>query len=148
MPRSGFGRTMLQGTGGLLAVAALLLLGCGQSAPDVIVIRSSFWGMTQEAQVWKELAERFQRAHPNIRVQLEHITGQNYHAKVLAMTVGHCAPDVLACDDEPFRGLAANGLYEDLTPYLQADKECKPNDFYPVFRDIFTIDNKVYALPY
>jgi len=136
--------------GGLL-LAALVLSGCGrlEAARDgVVVIRSSYWGMAQESRIWEELAERFNRKQNRIRVKLEHIAGQNYHAKVLAMTVGRRAPDVLAADDEQFRQLTANGLYEDLTPFIRRDPPRPMTDYYPQFRKAFEVDGRQYALPY
>lgn len=115
--------------------------------PHVVTIRSSFWGAIEDIRVWEELAQRFNRRQDRIRVKLEHIAGQNYHAKLMAMTVGRCAPDVMASDDEPFPHLAANGLFEDLTPYLQRSG-LDPDAFYRPFREAFEHQGKPYGLPY
>ena len=137
--------------GVLLTLGLNLSHGCQSSRAGEkgeVVLRSSFWGMTQEAKIWEELAEKFHRTHPNIRIKLEHITGQNYHSKVLAMTVGNCPPDVLAADDEPFRQLATSGLYADLTPFLKNDPQVDVDAFYKPFQDSFRIEGRPYALPY
>jgi multiple sugar transport system substrate-binding protein len=135
----------------LLLLISLLLAGCTQrvvSDPGVVEIRTAYWGMVQESRVWEELAQRFNRKQKRIRVKLEHIAGQNYTSKVLAMTVGRCAPDVLAADDEPFRQLQACGLYEDLTPFLARESSLPLGDIYPTFRQAFVVDGKTYAIPY
>ncbi|HZP83480.1 MAG TPA: sugar ABC transporter substrate-binding protein [Chthonomonadaceae bacterium] len=145
-------RQRVQACAGCLLLLGLAALYGGSkprsAAGGPVVIRSSFWGMAQDAQVWQELARRFNARQNRIRVKLEHITGQDYHAKLLAMTVGRCAPDVMAADDEPFRNLAINGLFEDLTPYLARDREFARKDFYPPFYDTFQVDGHQYALPY
>src|SRR5262249_32434584 len=61
-------------------------------------------------------------------------------------TVGHCAPDVMAADDEPFRGLASKGVYEDLTSYVKSDPDFKLHELYPAFPDIFVINRRYYGL--
>src|SRR5262249_57487264 len=132
----------------LLGLAALYSGSKTQAvAGGPVVIRSSFWGMAQDARVWQELARRFNARQHRIRVQLEHITGQDYHAKLLAMTVGRCAPDVMASDDEPFRNLAINGVFEDLNPYLAQDKDCALKNFYPAFSATFLVAAHHSALP-
>jgi multiple sugar transport system substrate-binding protein len=132
-------------------LASVALCGCIRTfaaQPRVVTIRSSFWGDVADIQVWEELARRFNARQPRIRVKLEHIAGQDYNAKLMAMAVGHCAPDVMASDDEPFQGLAANGLFEDLTPYLARDPSIRLADFYAPFRETFEHHGLPYGLPY
>lgn len=142
---------------GAALLLASLLCGCvrteaAQQSPWV-TIRSSFWGSIEDIRVWQELARRFNARQQRIRVKLEHIAGQNYHAKLMAMAVGRCAPDVMASDDEPFPHLAVNGLFEDLGPYLArvpAGNASVPrlDDFYTPFRETFRWGGRQYGLPY
>ena len=134
----------------LTALAASVLHGCARvEAEDrAIEIRVSFWGKVQEARIWEELVERFHRKQDRIRVKLEHITGWNYHAKVLAMTLGKCPPDVMCADDEQFRQLCDAGLYEDLTPYVKRDLQSEAHDTYPVLWNSFRVGEKQYSIPY
>ncbi len=134
---------------GALLLGAAGIAGCGRSTAGYpTVIRFSFWGMTQEAKVWQEIADRFHARQKHIRVKLEHITGQSYHPKLFAMTVGNCAPDVMATDDEPFRFLSDNGVYEDLTPFLSGDPALGRDVFYTAPYDTYTVGSRQYALPY
>jgi multiple sugar transport system substrate-binding protein len=157
------------------AVAGVLLCclatsGCIQTyaaGKERVTIRSSYWGAVEDIKVWEELARRFHRKQDRIRVKLEHIAGQNYHAKLMAMAVGRCAPDVMASDDEPFQHLAANGLFEDLGPWLRATNDQRPTtndqrpmaddsssstvrlaDLYTPFRETFVRNGRQYGLPY
>ena len=132
-------------------LATVLLSGCVRTEarqPEAVTIRSSFWGDVEDIKVWEELARRFNARQRRIRVKLEHIAGQDYHAKLMAMTVGHCAPDVMASDDEPFPHLVVNGLFEDLTPYLARDRSIRLADFYPPFAKTFEYKGRQYGLPY
>jgi multiple sugar transport system substrate-binding protein len=133
----------------LLTLSAILLAGCRRAddADGRVTLRFSYWGMVQDSRVWEEVARRFNARQNRIRVKLEHITGMNYHAKVMAMTVGNCAPDVLLADDEQFRQLADAGLYIDLTPYLQRETRRKLAEFYPAMVDNFRFEGKPLGVP-
>ena len=137
----------------ILAAAITLvpwLPGCDRVEADdrTVEIRFTFWGKAQEARIWEKLADRFHQKQDGVRVKLEHITGWNYHAKVLAMTLGRCAPDVLSADDEQFRQLASSGLYENLSPYVERDLKAEARDTYPVFWNSFRIEDRQYSIPF
>ncbi len=98
--------------------------------------------------MWQDLARTFNARQSRIHVKLEHIVGQNYHTKMIAMRVGNCAPDVVAADDEQFRQLATAGVYADLGPFLARDKTLSRDICYPQFWDSFNMDGTQYAIPY
>lgn len=112
------------------------------------VIRSSFWGMVQDARMWQQLAKTFNEKQNKIEVKLEQIIGQTYHPKIYAMTVGNCAPDVIVTDDEPFRFLSDNGAYYDLTPYVGKGDIPPRSAFYEAPYNTFEINKKQFAIPY
>jgi multiple sugar transport system substrate-binding protein len=141
----------------LLAAAACLLAslagGCAlpgarAEAEGPVTIRYAFWGAIHEIQVWDDLVRAFEARQDRVRVKLEHIAGLAYHPKLLAMTVGRCAPDVMMTDDEPFPELAENGLFEDLGPWLDRDPEIRRGDYYPQFFDAWVHKGKPYAIPH
>lgn len=98
--------------------------------------------------MWEDLARAFNARQSRIHVKLEHIAGQNYHTKMIAMRIGNCAPDVVAADDEQFRQLAAAGVYTDLNPFLARDSRIHRDLCYRQFWDSFHVDGKQFALPY
>jgi multiple sugar transport system substrate-binding protein len=134
-----------------MAATPLTLAGCrsdpnnGRQKP--VVIRSSHWGSARDASMWEDLARNFNARQSRIRVKLEHIVGQNYHTKMIAMRIGNCAPDVVAADDEQFRQLADAGVYEDLNPWLARTPEIRPEDYYTQFWESWNVDGTQYALP-
>lgn len=134
-----------------LVLAVLLLGGCARTGAEPgapVTIRYSYWGAIYETKVWEELARRFNARQNRIRVKLEHIAGVAYHPKLLAMAVGRCAPDVMACDDEPFPELAENNIFEDLGPWMARDPSVKREKFYPTFFETWIHRGKSFAIPY
>ena len=135
-----------------LAASLAPLGGCGTapvlSADGPVTIRYAYWGALYEVQVWDKLVRRFHARQNRVRVKLEHIAGLAYHPKLLAMAVGRCAPDVMACDDEPFPELAEAGIFEDLGPWIARDPTIQPEQFYPQFLQAWVHRGRSYALPY
>ena len=134
-----------------LALFVFSLQGCSRSdaRPDGrVVIRYAYWGDIEDVRVWEELARRFNARQSGIHVKLEHIAGQAYHPKLMAMTVGGNPPDTMAADDEPFPELANNGLFEDLSTWVERDLSVREADFYPQFREAWRFKGRLYSLPY
>lgn len=53
-------------------------------------------------------------------------------------------PDIMCVPEElSFSRLAAKGLLEDLTPYIEADKEIKLSDIFPNVLDVLELDGKL-----
>jgi multiple sugar transport system substrate-binding protein len=137
-----------------LAAAVVLLVsagGCARpaaSAGGPVTIRYTYWGNLYEVKVWDTLARRFNSMQSRVRVKLEHVAGMQYHPKILAMAIGRCAPDVMACDDEPFPELADDGIFEDLGPWMARDAGFDPAAYYPQFFQPWIYRGNSYAIPY
>ncbi len=73
------------------------------------MIRFGFWGGDQEYQMWREVAERFERDHPGVKIRLEYVP-RDYSRKLQAWLASDTAPEVMLLQDEPFpRYMARSG---------------------------------------
>lgn len=76
-------------------------------------------------------------------------TSEDYNAgrtKLLTEIMAGNVPDILCVSsDLPYRRLAAKGLLADLTPYIEADRELKLDDFFPNVISALTVDGKLCA---
>jgi multiple sugar transport system substrate-binding protein len=79
-----------------MALVPLVVAGCapggGRGERGVTTIR--FWGMGREGEVVGELAKDFERANPDIRVDVQQIPWSAAHEKFLTAHVGGSTPDV------------------------------------------------------
>jgi ABC-type glycerol-3-phosphate transport system substrate-binding protein len=67
--------------------------------------------------------------------------------KVLTQFAGGSAPDVLFVEVNNFKEFAAQGVLEDLTPYIDKAQTLKKSDFYDAIIDRFTVGGSLYVLP-
>ncbi|MBZ0211644.1 MAG: sugar ABC transporter substrate-binding protein [Hyphomicrobium sp.] len=71
---------------------AWALAGCQESADTATVVR--FWAMGREGEVVRELIPDFERAHPNVRVEVQQLPWTAAHQKLLTAFAGDALPDV------------------------------------------------------
>jgi multiple sugar transport system substrate-binding protein len=81
----------------VLALAAFvastaLAAGCAASRPGPVRLR--MWAMGREGEVVGELVRDFERAHPNVHVEVQQIPWTAAHEKLLTAHVGGSLPDV------------------------------------------------------
>jgi len=77
---------------GLLALLAACSAGCAHShAPGRTVVR--FWAMGHEGEVVRELADAFEKTHPDIAIDVQTIPWSAAHEKLLTAHVGRSLPD-------------------------------------------------------
>lgn len=96
---------------------------------------------------------KFNRGSDKYRIDVldysQYNTPDDYSAgqtKLLTEIMAGNVPDILSVSSElPYRRLAAKGLLEDLTPYIEADSELKLSDFFPNVISAMTVDGKLCA---
>ncbi|WP_018532040.1 MULTISPECIES: sugar ABC transporter substrate-binding protein [unclassified Streptomyces] len=114
----------------MLAAAAFTLAGsltaCSTSSSDVSsdskqTIRFVWWGNEDRAQVTEKVVARFEKAHPNIKVQTEFSGYPAYVQKLTTQIAGGNAPDLLQLDRPTFGEYQQKNQLADLTPYVGKD---------------------------
>lgn len=137
--------------GGLKLAATLLLLGtlsvgCSQMG-NSNAVKISSWGDVKENAILTDLINDFQKAHPDIKVELQRVPWGDYNTKLLTQFAGGIAPDVIFVSTDNIADLYYRGVLEPLNSYLQADPEINLKDFYPTLINRFTIDGNLYTVP-
>ena len=125
------------------------LAGCSSSQADDgrLQLRFTYYGTIEDLRVWDELIRRYNLRQDRVRIKPEHIAGQAYNSKLMAMMVGNVAPDVMLSDDEYFTEMAVNGLFEPLDTYMSREPHLSRDRFYPQFLDTWLWNGKQWALP-
>ncbi len=120
---------------GLLCISLILLLAGGaleaSADGERKEITFSFWGGYKDLELFKEVSERFEAMHPDVKMMLQYVPN-DYGEKLPLQLISNSAADILLMDDETYPGYAARGYLEDLQPYIDRDRDKVPVDgFWP-----------------
>jgi len=129
----------------VVLAGAVALAGCGHHYSGVTVKLSS-WGDVQENNILADLASAFEKTHPGIHVELQHIPHNEYLTKLFTQIASGDAPDVIFTEVGEFTDLYLKNALEPLNPYLQ-ESHLDLSAYYPQVTNRFTIQGKVYAVP-
>ena len=137
----------------LLVVSYLAAIsGCGKKeegkgAKTPVEIAVAFWGSPDELNIITGIINKWQLAHPDIVVKLEHTPYRGYVDKLLTRIAGRAGPDILCTEVDLFVTFQSKGVLLDLAPYVNGNPEFDLKDFYPEIIDRFTVNNKIYCIP-
>lgn len=133
----------------LLACGLLFPWGCEAGPRDSRMHLSfSFWGDYKALETWREVARRFEAAHPGVSIGLQY-TPHAYGQKLQLQLLSNSAADLILMDDETYPGYAARGYLEDLGPYIERDRaELRVDAYYPTAMPAFTFRGFTGGLPW
>ncbi len=132
-----------------LVVSGLLIAGCGrkETKESLPTVKVAFWGTPEEVEIIESIIGPWQKAHPEIKVELQHTPFSGYVSKVLTRVAGGAPPDVICAEANFFVSLWGKGIFKDLSPFLEQDKDFSLQDFFPEVVRRFTVEGKVYGIP-
>ncbi len=131
----------------ILAVGALgagpLLAACGGGQPaaegikryagESAAVVAAFGGSQAELDMRKAQVDAFARKFPKVAVEFQPITGNRFQW-LTTRFAGGTPPDVVYMNEQNQNPIDAQGGLVDLTPYVRADKELKPELY---FKDLW-----------
>lgn len=136
----------------------LMITGCGgsqtsektpkeDSDAEQITIRFAQWGLLEKAteQAYKKIAEEFELANPNIKIEFVNFPYGDIKQQVLTMAAGGDAPDVVQVSSSWNNSLMESGYLAELDDLFT--KEFL-DDFYPNVLEEGMKDGKLYILPW
>ncbi len=121
----------------------------GAAASETVqkLVVASFYAVDQTSG-WAGLVDAFEQENPGIQVETQVTPSTEYLPKILTQIAADTPPDVLGVENTPFIQFVRKNVLLDLTPKLEADQAFKATDFFPKLIGRYTIDNKVYGIPY
>jgi multiple sugar transport system substrate-binding protein len=134
-----------------IVVAALLLAGAAcsngtKAASGTITVQIS--GNPGEAQAYKALADAFERAVPDTKVNLVVVPDTGDHiAKLVTAFAGGTPPDLFLLNFRRFGQFAAKGVIAPVGPRLDKSKRMRQQDFYSEALDAFRWDGTLSCMP-
>lgn len=130
---------------GVLAVSLLMLAACSRGEDHRHVVR--FWAMGQEGELVAKLLPEFERAHPDIRVELQQVPWKAAHEKLLTAFAGGALPDVVPLGTTWIPEFEALDALVPLDARIAASK-LDGSDFFAGSWDAGRIDGKLWAVPW
>ncbi|WP_274362803.1 ABC transporter substrate-binding protein [Paenibacillus thermotolerans] len=99
--------------------------GSEQTKPDSkasnekVELKFMFWGSAFEKQAVEKMVQAFEKSHPNIKINAQHVTG-DYTTKINTLMASNELPDVAYLGESLALKWAEQGKVLDMTPYLDA----------------------------
>lgn len=114
----------------LIIMLVAALAGCAKKQSNVTTIRFLCWGNDVEEQNIRGIVAKFEKLHPDIKVELDITPWSRMCDKLMISSAGGHPPDVTRVSSEWQAPLAAKGLLEPLDSYIKRD-HYDIDDFYP-----------------
>ena len=89
----------------------------------------------------------FEEAHPDIKIEVETASWDDYFTKLQTLIAGGIAPDIFELNYENFVSYASKGVLLDLDPLAAADSSFDETIFYPRAYDAFNYNGMQLGLP-
>ncbi|MGE4357596.1 MAG: sugar ABC transporter substrate-binding protein [Candidatus Omnitrophota bacterium] len=130
-------------------ILCFFITACGkkESKETIPTIKVAFWGTPEEVEIIESIINPWQKEHPEIKVELQHTPFAGYVNKILTRIAGGAPPDVICAEANLFVSLWTKGIFLNLNPFLEKEKDFSIEDFFPEVVKRFTVDGKVYGIP-
>lgn len=152
--------TKLRKVSAILILFVLLLGACGApaSAPAqpaggeevesaaTTEISYMLWGSPEELAVWQTIVDEFQKANPDIKVNVDVSDWDSYWNKLQTLFAGGTPPDVFAMDAPLYPDWQSRGVLLNLQPYIDANPALLEG-LYPGPLESYKRDDGYYGLP-
>jgi multiple sugar transport system substrate-binding protein len=125
----------------LTLVVAWIVAGCQETSGDPTVVQ--FWAMGREGEVVRQLIPDFERAHPDVRVEVQQLPWSAAHQKLLTAFAGDALPDVAQLGNTWLPEFAALHALEPVEPSV-----VDSSDYFPGIWQTNVIDQTAYGVPW
>ncbi|HLZ57496.1 MAG TPA: sugar ABC transporter substrate-binding protein [Ktedonosporobacter sp.] len=139
--------------GAAATVGAAALAACGGSGPASgngnVTLRWAMWSASaDERAVWADLANDVHKAYPNITVNLETASFNDYFDKLQTQIASGTQSDIVSMQSLRMPGFAARHAMQSLQPFIAKDPSVNPGDFFPSISDGLSFKKELYAFGY
>jgi multiple sugar transport system substrate-binding protein len=129
-----------------LALGLLVAAACAGGGEERAVVR--FWGLGREGEVVRELVAEFERANPDVRIEVQQIPWTAAHEKLLTAYVGEATPDVAQLGNTWIPELVALGALAPLDRRVAASPGVDRADYFPGIWDTNVVEGEVWGVPW
>lgn len=132
----------------LLAAAAAAFAGGGSDKPSSQPATITWWAPSWNDPRSDELAAKFMKENPNIKVEIQKTVGQGLQDKILVALQSGSGFDVADAAVTWIYAYASTGTVAPLDEFVSKSKVIDRKDFWPANWDSGLYDGKLYAIPY
>jgi multiple sugar transport system substrate-binding protein len=125
-------------------VVALCLAACAGRHGDTLV----FWTFGPEGDAVRTLLPDFERAHPDIRVEVQQLPLSAAHQKLLTAIAGGTTPDVAQLGNTWLPEMVALHALAPLRRRVDASTAVAPPDYFASIWATNVIDGRLYGIPW
>ena len=154
MPHSSFRgplsrRQFIGGAAAAALAGSPLVSGCLPSLRDAngrTTLNYMAWGNFEQLAVEQQIADEFEKQHPDVRVHLFMVPGSAYADKLQLMLASRTAPDVMRVDHYIFPALVQKDYFLSLEPFVARETPGFLDDFVQTALDECRHNQKLYAM--
>lgn len=129
---------------GLAVVMAVCLAGCAHRSTDTLV----FWTFGAEGQAIARLLPDFERAHPEIHVDVQQLPLSAAHQKLLTAIAGGTAPDMAQLGNTWLAEMVALHALAPLQADVGPSAVVQPTDYFGNIWATNVVDGTLYGIPW
>jgi multiple sugar transport system substrate-binding protein len=136
----------------VVVVAILLTAACAGAKPaetastGPVTITFSAWGAPAELEVWNQIVADFEKANPNITVNVEVSDWDSYWEKLKTQLAANTPPDVFAMDAPLYLDYQSRGVLANLQPFIDKNPDML-KDVYPQTLEAYKTPSGYFGLP-
>src|SRR5690606_15808843 len=121
--------------------------GGGSSKGDKVELSMAAWGNPAEIKVYQKGVDAYMKEHPNVKIKLVPVPGDNYEEKLLTELSGGKSHDVFYVGAETMPKLVETGKIADLTEFLDSSASyVKADQFADGLWGAARKDGKIYGV--
>jgi multiple sugar transport system substrate-binding protein len=130
------------------ATASLLLAvgACSRTSSDQTVLR--LWAMGREGEVVSQLIPAFEKANPQIKVEVQQIPWSAAHEKLLTAYVGDATPDIAMLGNTWVPEFAAVDALVPLDSLVASSTDAPKADYFPGIWNTNVVDGVTFGIPW
>ncbi len=104
----------------LMAIMVAALLAPCAIAEEQIIIRAAWWGGVDRNNMMNEIYDLYESEHPNVKIEREYSSWDDYWIRYSTQVAGNNAPDVIQFTDRELASYVALGAVEPLDAYVES----------------------------
>ena len=125
--------------------AMFALCACAPATHETTL---KLWAFGPEGEAVGKLLTEFERAHPDVRVEVQNMPLTAMHEKLLTAFAGDALPDLCQLGNTWIPEFAVLGALEPLQPYVDKSDVVRQNDYFAGIWDTNVIGGRVYGVPW